>query len=217
MKNEDKEKQSNNKNYLGSFIIIATLVISASQVWIAFIAKDREIEVKKIEMDRRWDFDIAKFVIENKNLIFSPKKEEQILSRNILAIIYPEEKTKILFWKLEYAVPEKEKDVWREGQKIIQSAKSEPVNPFKFVLNELKTEGLLDKLRNAQNYIAGGAINGNEQALKIYHEVINQLSPDAKKNLDQDIWDNAKNNEKGGYKDLAARAYRQLFAKYLQE
>ena len=84
------------------------------------------------------------------------------------------------------------------------------------IMSELRSKVLLKKLSDAEDYIDGGSRNGYEQALKLYREVIDNLSTDGLKNLDQNILVAAKKNDKEGYIDLAARNYRALFSDYRQ-
>ena len=84
------------------------------------------------------------------------------------------------------------------------------------IMNELRTKGLLKKLNDAQGYVDGGALNGDEEALKLYHEVINQLSQDALSRLNKDLLAAAQKDDKEGNTDQAARKYQALFADYRQ-
>lgn len=90
------------------------------------------------------------------------------------------------------------------------------------IMNELRTRGLLKKLSDARGYIEGGSPGGIEEALKLYHEVVDQLSDSAlgklatlrELSLDLSLLHGAREDEKGGYKEHAARKYRALFQDY---
>lgn len=82
------------------------------------------------------------------------------------------------------------------------------------IMNELRARGLLKKLYDARGYIEGGSPNGNEEALKLYHEVLKQLSNSALEKLDRGLIIDAQEDEKRGYKEHAARKYRALFQNY---
>ena len=83
------------------------------------------------------------------------------------------------------------------------------------IMNELRTKGLLQDLKDAQNFIDGGGPDRYERALDIYQSVIDSLSKDAVDKLNQQLLTRAKENFLRGDKDLAAETYRQLFAEYL--
>jgi hypothetical protein len=57
-------------------------------------------------------------------------------------------------------------------------------------------------------------IHGYEEALKLYREVVGQLSPNMLRNLDQNLLADAKKSDKEGYIDQSARNYRALFSDY---
>ncbi|MBE9580642.1 MAG: hypothetical protein IMF18_03380 [Proteobacteria bacterium] len=82
------------------------------------------------------------------------------------------------------------------------------------IMIELRTKGLLNKLNAAQDYIDGGSRNGYEKALKLYREVVGQLSPGVLRNLDQNLLADAKRSDEEGYIDQSARNYRSLFSDY---
>lgn len=82
------------------------------------------------------------------------------------------------------------------------------------IVNELRALGLLKKLQEARGYVEGGSPNGNEEALNLYDEVLKQLSESALKKLDRALLMDAQEDQKGGYKEHAARKYRTLFQDY---
>jgi len=123
------------EKHLGAIITatisLAAVLVSGAQVWVASISADKELEITylqkkneldlaRLEQDRRWQFDIADFVFRNKDLIFSGDEETRTRLRNVMVVTFPPETSDKLFEKLEATVSETEKNVWREGQKIIQ-------------------------------------------------------------------------------------------------
>lgn len=124
------------------------------------------------------------------------------------------------------SISDPDKDVRRGARSVLeslsQSRKTEvrqraekAVDQYD-IMNELRTKGLLKKLQDAQDYIDGGSPNGDEEALKLYHQVIEQLSPAGLKKLDPKILISAHKDEEEGYLDQAARKYRALFGNYKQ-
>jgi len=113
--------------HLGTIITatvsLAAVLISLSQVWVAYITKEKELQIaqsqkaKDIEIShlqkekesfalqeqqtREWNLNIAKFVSENASKIFSENKEQRERIKNVMLVTFPEEVTKALFQKLE--------------------------------------------------------------------------------------------------------------------
>jgi hypothetical protein len=84
------------------------------------------------------------------------------------------------------------------------------------VMNELRAKGLLDKLRDAEGYLAGGSTSGKEAALTLYREVFAQLSAGARGKLDQKLLADAERDYREGNVGNALSEYRALFADYRQ-
>ena len=76
---------------------------------------------------------------------------------------------------------------------------------------------LLQKLTDARGYLEGGSPNGSEEAVRLYQEVLKQLSPGVLQQLNQELLellDTANKDAQAGYSDNAARRYRALFGAY---
>jgi len=84
------------------------------------------------------------------------------------------------------------------------------------IMNELSAKGLLKKLDDAQNYLYAGNISGRETALRIYVDVVNQLSPNARDKLDQKLLSDAEKAYKEGHFEDAVRNFSRLFTDYRQ-
>lgn len=82
------------------------------------------------------------------------------------------------------------------------------------LVSELRERGLSKKLEDARLYLDGGDPSGIEKALKIYNDVINQLSDNALEKIDRSLLIDAKEDEKQQHNELAARKYRILFQEY---
>ncbi len=82
------------------------------------------------------------------------------------------------------------------------------------IMNELRRENLLQSLQDAQNYIDGGGPDRFDKALELYQTVIERLSKESVDNLNQKLLTEAEKNYQKNNKELAATAYRQLFADF---
>ncbi len=119
-------------------VSLGAIFVSLAQVWIAYIGKEREreassaqlkitevqgtqrLELERIERERRWKFDAAKFVSENMDMIFSSDDPSRARIRDMMLAVFPDEITGPLFKRLETSLQsEEEKAPWREGQETI--------------------------------------------------------------------------------------------------
>jgi hypothetical protein len=80
--------------------------------------------------------------------------------------------------------------------------------------SELRDKGLMQKLTMARAYAAAGSSSNKEKALNLYRQVVGQLSPRARGQLDQSLLSGAERDYKGGNMDEAIIKYRSLFDSY---
>jgi hypothetical protein len=81
-------------------------------------------------------------------------------------------------------------------------------------MNDLRAKGLLEELNQAEGYLVGGGTSGSEKALELYRQVVKQISPEARKGLDQRLLSDAEESYKAGHWANAIQDYRALFADY---
>lgn len=97
-----------------------------------------------------------------------------------------------------------------EKKEIVEKDKNGKYN----LINKLNAPLFLKKIKDANGYIKGGSPNGYEEALKLYHEIISQLSQDDLKNFDQNLLNKAQKDEKEKHIENAVHYYRALFQEY---
>ncbi len=130
-----KIEQSIWKKYLIPLISLAGVIIAGvfagAEVWVASIQKERELETTEIQknqelelarlgQERQWKLDMAKFVFDNRESIFSDKNskdQEKIVK--VIAITFPPELSTILLGRMKEALPEEQKATVEKGQKIV--------------------------------------------------------------------------------------------------
>jgi len=83
------------------------------------------------------------------------------------------------------------------------------------VRQELKSKDLLLKLEMAEGYVRSANISGEEQAFKLYREVLSSLSQDSLKTLNQELLRDSEDDVKGGHIENALQKYQALFATYM--
>jgi len=82
------------------------------------------------------------------------------------------------------------------------------------LLNELQSEVLIEKIKNAKAYYDSGNLEGENQALYLYREVINALSQKARQALNQVLLKEAENDFKNRHYTHALRKYKALFEEF---
>lgn len=84
-----------------AIVSLAAVLVSLSQVWVAWSAKERELEQAAMRQNREWNLSILKYISENKALLFGTDNEERKRITSIILVTFPEEITQALFRKLE--------------------------------------------------------------------------------------------------------------------
>lgn len=80
------------------------------------------------------------------------------------------------------------------------------------IVSELRAKGLLKKLSDAEALLKEENVSGKEAALRLYHEVLSQLSLNSRKKLNQELLIDAEKDDREGHIDAAVGKYRALFA-----
>jgi len=132
--------------FLTAAISLAAVLVSAAQVWIARLDKANQIELAKLEQERSWKLDLAKFLFEHEDSVFSEDPVERERVRNLLLVSFPNEITEALFGQLEATAPDEEKDVWRQGQVLAQLSGRILYVHFKVEENRALVQRLADEL-----------------------------------------------------------------------
>lgn len=101
--------------------------------------------------------------------------------------------------------------------KEIIGAKHEELSASSILLKELKDNNLIQKLLDADAYLAAGSIDSKEKSLKIYHDILSQLSADASGELDPNLLSSARSDDREGHIDNALAKYKELFKNVLKK
>ncbi|MGX9728223.1 MAG: tetratricopeptide repeat protein [Candidatus Electronema sp. VV] len=110
-------------------ISLVAVLVSASQVWVAYINKARELEInyltrekeqklKEKEQEQQWRFKLANFVSENMELMFSGDIEKRTSIRDVLLVSFPSIYTRSLFEKLKVTASDADKKFWEKGEEL---------------------------------------------------------------------------------------------------
>ena len=164
LKLQVKHFDSNKKriSIIGTLIVsLITISMTIMQVWTANITKEKEMELAKIslervtiEKERLYKLELARFISENRKIIFSDDTIEQKQIMNVMAVTFPPEIIKATFSNIAKTKDISSKSVWQEGvdiaDKIIQVEKyadvtihySQKGEANDVIYNSLKDKGL---------------------------------------------------------------------------
>jgi hypothetical protein len=132
----EREKRFWNKNStsITALVSLAAVIVSLSQVWVAKISKDKELEItslqKLAELDvadkqkekelailteqrhREWSLNAAKFVTDNRKALFAGTPQERDLFAKLIPTVFPADVSASLLDRLIAASPPTAKGVW---------------------------------------------------------------------------------------------------------
>lgn len=124
-----------------ALVSLAAVIVSSGQVLSTWIAKNRELQIasiqKQVELEmadkqkakelaileeqhkREWNLNTAKFVTENRRIIFNGNPEERILLAKIIPTIFPEDISLALLTRLETVSAPEAKNTWRVAKRVL--------------------------------------------------------------------------------------------------
>jgi len=123
-----------NKNagtIITAMISLVAVIVSLSQVWVAKITKDRELQMTALQKqseftllreqrDREWNLNAAKFVTENRKVIFDGDQKEQELFAKLIPTIFPKDVANSLLDKLIATSTGQSKETWKKGKYSVE-------------------------------------------------------------------------------------------------
>lgn len=124
---------------LTTVISVATVVLSAAQIWVASIQrktevdrasiqKEEEITLARLEQDRRWRLDVATFVFDRRATLFSITDADLAVTKDILLVTFPPEITGPLFRRLGATAATAQQQQWTEAAQVADGLASLPVS-----------------------------------------------------------------------------------------
>jgi hypothetical protein len=183
---------------ISAAISIAALSVSISQVWVAKIEKQREIDQAKAKAeselelarerdDRKWNYDALQFVSSNKDAIFGGDELQQKRIRDVMVVTFPVAVTDILFPGFkERAKTETEKKIWDDGEKSADSINinSSSAPQVDLPANILNKDELVKQLTSAER------LSVSNRLIELYSQnkngvvdaLINAILPQADRN-----------------------------------
>jgi hypothetical protein len=189
----------NSATVITAALSLAALAVSISQVWVAHIAKQREIEVTQLQKekelkleelreDRKWKYDTLQFVSSNKDAVFAGNDSERKRIRDVMTVTFPVEILDKLFSDLEERgkSPE-EKATWSEGQKEVDRkviASSDMTAGTDLPSNILNKDELVKQLTSSERRnVSTGLIGMYKQNKKaVVDALIDAILPESDKN-----------------------------------
>jgi hypothetical protein len=188
----------NSATVVTAAISLAALAVSISQVWVAHIGKQRELEVTQLQKsqelkleelreDRKWKYDTLQFVSSNKDAVFAGNDSERKRIRDVMTVTFPIEILDKLFSDLEERgkSPE-EKATWSEGQKEVDRkviAASDIPSRTDLPSNILNKDELVKQLTSSERRdVSNSLIELYKQNKKaVVDALINAILPESNK------------------------------------
>lgn len=107
----EKKKAAADQKFLNKhFATIVTALLSAtavfvsgSQVWLAKIQKDRDVELQHLQQEQQRSFEAAKFIFEHQQQLFSTNSNERNILREVIFAAFPKTVTAPLLSRLDVA------------------------------------------------------------------------------------------------------------------
>lgn len=133
----DKTERFINKNVgtvITAVVAFAAVLVSSSQVWVAYITKDKELKVAQeqkkqdtavlqAQRDRENNLSFTKFVFDNYGKIFGGDLQQQERMQNVILALFPSEVTTPFFKKSEQAATNpKSKQLFKRAREASESA-----------------------------------------------------------------------------------------------
>lgn len=113
------------RRHFGALLIavasILTVTVSAAQVWVAWITKERETALATMNDDRRWALEVAKFLAEHRAEIYGNDSDARRMIRNVMLASFPLPLVDHVFSVVAESVPKDHAGTWEEGMQIIDS------------------------------------------------------------------------------------------------
>jgi hypothetical protein len=186
----ENEDRFFNKNFGVIVTCIASLaatlsagILSYSQIHVANLSQQHEIEMQNKKQDRDWNLDVLKFVSDHQDLIFSnePSKRQHI--QDVILVVFPPNIANALFHKLEETATSSDQLLgYRQAQQTAASlgsgSESAPASTQKVFLQYQDPDdspfmdGLSNQLVEAKFRVQGkqlvtGKTNGD---IRYYHQ-----------------------------------------------
>ena len=81
--------------------------------------KEKELEIVRENNMMKWKLEVATFIAENKEFIFSSNKKDRIRIRDVMIVTFPKDIVEATFQDLSATAPRSDVDTWNEGIELI--------------------------------------------------------------------------------------------------
>ncbi|TQV82875.1 hypothetical protein [Aliikangiella coralliicola] len=72
-------------------VSIAAVIVSYVQIEVAKVNKSKELDVKRLESERLWKIEAAKFIGQHRETIFSEDDRQRQIMRHVISVAFPKE------------------------------------------------------------------------------------------------------------------------------
>jgi hypothetical protein len=120
---------------LAALVSIAATLISAAQAWRssidhrteierATIEKEKEVLIAQLDQERRWRLDVAVFLFDRRDKLFSNDPAENATTRDLLFVTFPPEITELIFRRLEATSPPAQRPIWSQATRVAEGLRA---------------------------------------------------------------------------------------------
>jgi hypothetical protein len=173
---------------IAAIVSIAAVMVSATQIIVAYISKSKEIRIAEIDQDRKWKLTISEFIITHHDEVFSEDTSKRSRIQLVMKIAFPQEITKVLFNQIDDLLV------------------NELLAPLVFELNRTKTAFLEWTSKNLYleaKRIKSGNLAVRDLLLKKANLIPLDLAEDAQKLIHHyDVWLQEFEKRRGENKDI---------------
>lgn len=92
--------------FVAALVSVATLALSASQVWVAQINKEKDLALLKAQQDREWRYKALEFVTDKSDVFFGSDPTKAKRMAGALAVGFPRDVADEILGKLQISVQE---------------------------------------------------------------------------------------------------------------
>jgi hypothetical protein len=152
LEREQKFWNKNSGTLITALVSLAAVIVSLGQVVSTWISQDKQLQIatlqkgQEIEMidrqrakelslmdeqnRREWNLSAAKFIADNRKVLFEGSPQEQQLLANVIGTMYPPDIASSLLERIAIASPPSKRNIWRGvRQRLVQAVNTATQNP----------------------------------------------------------------------------------------
>jgi len=189
--------KGSNKFVAKNFGLLITSIISIATVFVSYIqfqkaqsSKELELEISEtnlriseMEGERRYKFDVTKFIMDNGDKIFEGTSEQQERTKNIMLVAFPPEINEQIFANIKATKSDEEsQNIWEKGE--VQADKLAERQTFEILRDGESIQYYIDLLQSPNRDIrqeASKILIRKKERQVVINMLIDNLKPDGER------------------------------------